>query len=110
MTDGRLSNEELVDVLSDVEDCWLGVSGDDCAALADKLRAHLATLQREADEMREALEPFVSEVSSWAPDFPPDGCLLGDNHPPLSLTWADLRRLYYAAAALKALPKQEDRN
>jgi hypothetical protein len=53
-SDGKMTTEELTDALSDVEDAWMSVSTGGCQRLADKLRAHLATLQREADEMREA--------------------------------------------------------
>jgi hypothetical protein len=54
-SDGKMTTEELTDALSDVEDAWMSVSTGGCQRLADKLRAHIATLQREADEMREAL-------------------------------------------------------
>ncbi len=63
MTEGRLSNEELEDVLSDVGDAWMTDSAIECGKLADKLRAHIATLQRSADEMREALRPFAAFAS-----------------------------------------------
>ncbi len=53
MTDGRLSNEELERALQtitrwgDEVDAWTNPSA--------QIRAHIATLQRSADEMREAL-------------------------------------------------------
>ena len=63
MTDGRLSNEELVDVLSDVEDSWMTIDKDEGTKLASKLRKHIATLQREADETRESLARWMLENS-----------------------------------------------
>lgn len=89
----------------------------------DLLISH-ATLQREADGLREALtklreacEPFQTEVSSWAPDFPPNGVALGDHDPALSVTWGDLLLLDIAAMDARAelngppqAPALEDNN
>lgn len=81
----------------------------DRVAACKALATHISTLQREADGLREALtklreacEPFQTEVSSWAPDFPPNGVALGDHDPELSVTWADLLSLDIAAMEARA--------
>lgn len=49
---GKMSAEELARLLQKLE-------RDQYGTTAAMLRAHIAAIQREADEMREALEPFA---------------------------------------------------
>jgi hypothetical protein len=87
------------------------MAADFAVLLAEGKRA-ISALQREADGLREALaklheacEPFQTEVSRWAPDFPPNSVPLGDHDPELSVTWADLLSLDIAAMEARAALK-----
>jgi hypothetical protein len=71
---------------------------------ADRLQAHLATLQREADEMREALEPFAEQWRIYS-SLEPIGLMNDREYPAISMRRESWER---AAAALKALPPQQD--
>lgn len=103
MTDGRLSNEEL-------EQAKRRIQSLTCTPIdgewIERLLTHIATLQREVEEMREALSKAIvnlemASVNSYAFE--------GDDDPDyISAKNAWESDLAYFRAALKALPPQED--
>jgi hypothetical protein len=112
-SDGRLSNEELVCALRDAQAHHEHVAAKPDRFYIDADSSHrFATLYAKAadaiDDMRQALESVCAQlvvqmewIDNHAPSFRDDGEYMGD-------TSLAREALAEAAAALKALPPQQD--